>query len=138
MQNPVGASAAADLGDAAEERAILQQAVIRLKMRTTAASQILAPTSRLTKLGPEDDVGHTSRFSRGRHVEKNARRTSGPTFWPPSSLQGGQRNWRVRTEPQNRQVSTRYSSKRFWRTMDIALLPGPNRSTAGGLIPRAP
>ena len=63
MQNPVGAAAAADLGDAAEERAILQQAVIRLKMRTTAASQILAPTSRLTKLGPEDDVGHTSRFS---------------------------------------------------------------------------
>ena len=57
MQNPEGAAAAAALlRDAVEERALLRQAVIRLEMRSPDVSPISAPTSRLTKLGPEDDV----------------------------------------------------------------------------------
>ena len=72
MQNPDGAAAAA-LRDAAEERALLRQAALRLEMRATAASLISAPTSRLTKLGPEDDV---------EAYLKNFERTAWREEWP--------------------------------------------------------
>ena len=57
MQNPdAAAAAAATLRDAAEERALLRQAVVRLEMRTVPSTPFSTPTSRLTKLEPEDDV----------------------------------------------------------------------------------
>ena len=57
MQDPDGAATAATaLRDAAEERALLRQAVLHLEIRTAPTSTISAPTSRLTKLRPEDDV----------------------------------------------------------------------------------
>ena len=66
MQNPDGAAAqrqqrdqalaAATQRDTAESLVLLREAVLRLTQQAVCESPTSAPTSRLTKLGPEDDV----------------------------------------------------------------------------------
>ena len=67
MQNPEGtaaavaqrqqqAQAAKQQRETAESLALLREAVLRLTQRAVRDAPITAPTSRLTKLGPEDDV----------------------------------------------------------------------------------
>ena len=59
MQNPDGAAASAaqqHQRETTENLALLREAVIRLTQHAVRAAPTAAPTSRLTKLGPEDDV----------------------------------------------------------------------------------
>ena len=67
MQNPEGtaaavaqrqqqAQAAKQQRETAESLALLREAVLRLTQHAVRDAPITAPTSRLTKLGPEDDV----------------------------------------------------------------------------------
>ena len=56
MQNPDGAAAAAAQQDTAESIALLREAVLRLTQHAIRDSPTAVPTSRLTKLGPDDDV----------------------------------------------------------------------------------
>ena len=87
MQNPDGAAAAAAQRqqqqhqvqaaaiqrDTAESLALLREAVLRLTQNAVRNSPTAAPTSRLTKLGPEEDVeAYLEVF------ERTARRESWP------------------------------------------------------------
>ena len=80
MQNPDGAAAAAaqrqqqqQQRETAESLALLREAVLRLTQHAVHDSPIASPTSRLTKLGPEDDVeAYLEVF------ERTARRESWP------------------------------------------------------------
>ena len=80
MQNPDGAAAAAaqrqqqqQQRETAESLALLREAVLRLTQHAVRDSPIASPTSRLTKLGPEDDVeAYLEVF------ERTARRESWP------------------------------------------------------------
>jgi hypothetical protein len=84
MQNPDGAAAAqrqqqiqgqdaAAQRDSAESLALLREVVLRLTQHAVRDSPIAAPTSRLTKLGPDDDVeAYLEVF------ERTARRESWP------------------------------------------------------------
>ena len=59
MQNPDGAAASAaqqQQRETTESLALLREAVLRLTQHAVRAAPTAAPTSRLTKLGPEDDV----------------------------------------------------------------------------------
>ena len=59
MQNPDGAAALAaqqHQRETTESLALLREAVLRLTQHAVRAAPTAAPTSRLTKLGPEDDV----------------------------------------------------------------------------------
>jgi hypothetical protein len=67
MQNPEGSAAAAaqrqqqaqaaeQQRETAESLALLREAVLRLTQHAVRDAPITAPTSRLTKLGPDDDV----------------------------------------------------------------------------------
>uniref|UniRef100_A0A8C5CNI1 Uncharacterized protein n=1 Tax=Gadus morhua TaxID=8049 RepID=A0A8C5CNI1_GADMO len=59
MQNPDGAAASAaqqHQRETTESLALLREAVLRLTQHAVRAAPTAAPTSRLTKLGPEDDV----------------------------------------------------------------------------------
>ena len=79
MQNPDGAAAAAiqrqqqQQQETAESLALLREAVLRLTQHAVHNSPSASPTSRLTKLGPEDDVeAYLEVF------ERTARRESWP------------------------------------------------------------
>ena len=50
------ALAAASQRDTAESIALLREAVLRFTQQAVRESPTLAPTSRLTKLGPDNDV----------------------------------------------------------------------------------
>ena len=55
-QQQIRGQVAAAQRDSAESLALLREAVLRLTEQAVRDSPIAAPTSRLTKLGPEDDV----------------------------------------------------------------------------------
>jgi hypothetical protein len=56
MQNPEGAAAQRQQRDTAESLALLREAVIRLTQQAVRETLTATPTSRLTKVGPDDDV----------------------------------------------------------------------------------
>ena len=59
MQNPDGTAASAaqrQQRETTESLALLREAVLRLTQHAIHATPTAAPTSRLTKLGPDDDV----------------------------------------------------------------------------------
>ena len=56
MQNPEAAAAQRHQRDTTESLALLREAVIRLTQQAGREAPTAAPTSRLTKLGPDDDV----------------------------------------------------------------------------------
>jgi hypothetical protein len=68
MQNPEGAAAAVaaqrQQRDTAESLALLREAVIRLTQQAVRETPTATPTSRLTKVGPDDDVEVFERTAR--------------------------------------------------------------------------
>ena len=79
------ALAAATQRDTAESLVLLQEVVLRLTQEAARQTPTSAPTSRLTKLGPDDDVEAYLEVLRGRLVGRAGRRTTGLTCCPPSS-----------------------------------------------------
>ena len=88
MQNPDGAAAATAVQhqqhlqaqrDTAESLTLLREAVLRLTQQAVRDPPTCAPTSHLTKLGPDDDVeAYLEVF------ERTAQRESWPASPPPS------------------------------------------------------
>ena len=84
MQNPDGAAAAAAATqrETAENIALLREAVLRLTQYAVRDAPTTAPTSRLTKVGPDDDVeAYLETFERTAQRE-TGQWSSGPTSWP--------------------------------------------------------
>ena len=132
MQNPDGTAASTAQQQQRETSAsiaLLREAVLRLTQHAVRAAPSAAPTSRLTKLGPDDDVeAYLEVF------ERTAQRES----WPEEQwahivapfLTGHRR--RARTCRRRPPDSTRTSNRRYWLITDTTSRRAHNASMTGG------